>query len=67
MRMSTVIMYFNGEGVAQDCIEAYKWFDLAGRGGFEDALKYRNLVSDRMTPEQLEDAKRRAGAWKPAQ
>ena len=61
------VMYFNGEGVAQDYIEAYKWFDLAGRGGFEEALKYRNLVSDRMTPEQIDDAKRRAGTWKPAQ
>jgi TPR repeat protein len=58
------VMYFNGEGVAQDYIEAYKWFDLAGRGGFEDALKYRGVVSDRMTPEQIEDAQRRAGAWK---
>ena len=61
------VMYFNGEGVAQDYIEAYKWFDLAGRGGFESALKYRSLVSDKMTPEQIEDAQRRAAAWKRVQ
>jgi TPR repeat protein len=61
------VMYFNGEGVAKDYVEAYKWFDLAARSGFEEALKYRSLVSERMTPEQVEDAQRRAGAWKRVQ
>jgi TPR repeat protein len=63
-RANLGVMYYNGDGVPKDYVEAYMWFDLALAAGFEDAVKYRSLVEEIMTPEQIAQARKRAKGWK---
>ncbi|MCP4305497.1 MAG: SEL1-like repeat protein [bacterium] len=58
-------MYAYGQGVPQDYVEAMKWFQLAAAQGHENAKKYRDLVAEQMTPDQLAEAQRLAREWKP--
>ena len=58
-------MYAEGEGVPQNYIQAHMWLNLAGARGDEDARKARDLVKDKMTPEQIAEAQRLASVWKP--
>ncbi len=53
--------YVSGDGVPRDLIEAYKWFHLAAAAGDRKAGKNRDSIAQEMTPEQLAEAKRRAG------
>ena len=51
--------YDNGEGVAKDYVEAYKWLLLAARQG-DDWMMKKNMTeleSKLMTPEQIADGK----------
>ena len=59
------LMYANGQGVPQDDISAHLWLNLAASQGDEDARKYRDLVSARMTPDQIAEAQRLEREWKP--
>ena len=52
-----------GQGVPQDLIEAYKWFDLAA-DEVPISRVYRDQLTQRMTPGQVAEAKRRADAWR---
>jgi TPR repeat protein len=63
-RANLGVMYYNGDGVPKNYVEAYMWFDLALAAGFEDAVKYRSLVEEMMTPEQIAEARKRAKGWK---
>jgi uncharacterized protein len=56
-------MYTNGNGVIQDYIEADKWFIIADASGHSGGNKNRKLVEKHMTPEQVNEAKKRAGDW----
>ncbi len=48
------LMYANGEGVPQNNLRAYVWFSVAAAAqGNEDARGNRDIVADRLTPEQL--------------
>ncbi len=66
------VLYANGQGVPQNYVEAHKWFNLAA-ARFPDSAKEkrdsaeRNLeiVAEKMTPEQLAEARRLAQAWEP--
>ncbi len=51
--------YLAGEGVPCDRVEAYKWFHLAAENGDRKAGKNRDSIAAEMTPEQIEEAKRR--------
>ena len=51
-------MYLEGRGVPRDVVTAYGWFSLAAEQGVVRAIDYRDLISRRMTPEQLEKAQR---------
>lgn len=54
--------YQNGEGVTQDYIEAYKWYNLsATQGGL--GVESRNAIVLLMTPEQIAEGQRRATAF----
>jgi uncharacterized protein len=53
-------MYFSGQGVVQDVIEAYKWLHLASRQGNPAADAFLETVTPVMSAEQIEEAKRRA-------
>ncbi len=62
-------MYANGQGVPQDYVEAHMWFNLAAAwSSGEDRVVYvrnRDLAAERMTPEQIAEAQRRAREWTP--
>jgi TPR repeat protein len=60
-------MYYSGEGVPQDYVEAHKWRNLAAsRASTEDRKRYadaRDAVAAVMTPQQIADAQQRATDW----
>jgi len=57
--------YYNGKGVPQDEVLAYMWYNLAAASGFETAKSLRELISVRMTPEQIAEAQKLSREWKP--
>jgi hypothetical protein len=66
------LMYNTGQGVPQDYVQAYMWLTLAAarfpasqaewRG---KAIRDRDEVAPKMTPEQIDEAQRLAQEWKP--
>ena len=57
--------YDSGEGVANDEIEAYKWWLLAA-GHRNDGAKYNvTIVENKMTREQIAEGQRQAPDFKP--
>ncbi|MDP9100050.1 MAG: sel1 repeat family protein [Verrucomicrobiota bacterium] len=56
------ICYMNAEGVTKDVVEAYKWFLLASDQGEEQSKKLMALLDKQMSPEQLDEARKRAWA-----
>ena len=50
--------YLNGEGVAKDFVEAYAWYNLASATN-KDAGKFRDIVENKMSPQQVADAQKR--------
>jgi len=58
-------MYVKGQGVPQDYVLAHMWFNLSGSNGYKDAVKNRNIVEKKMTPQQIEKAQEMARNWKP--
>src|SRR4051812_25295537 len=64
------MMYAAGRGVPHDDVEAMKWIELAvlslpPGGPRSDAARALKDVADKLTPEQLLEAKGRARTWKP--
>lgn len=57
------IMYCTGRDVAQDLVEAHKWFNLAALRGNAEAKWYRQELSREMTRAQISAAQRRARQW----
>ena len=58
------LMYAQGQGMIQDYVQAYMWAILAGeRGDFKGSM-VRELISKRMTLEQVDEAERLAREWK---
>jgi uncharacterized protein len=62
-------MYRYGEGVPQDYVTAYVWFNLAASNQEEPWAKIirdlRDNLSELMTPSQIEEGQRCARKWKP--
>lgn len=60
------LMYATGEGVAQDSVEAHKWFEIAASQG--DAASKSNLERCKAvnSPAQFAEGLRRADAWQRA-
>ena len=54
-------MYDKGEGVPEDYVKAYAWFNLAAAQGQEDAVKAKDSLRERMTAEQVAEAQKLAG------
>ena len=46
-------MYAKGEGVPQDYVRAYAWFNLVAAQGHADAVKSRDAVRGWMTASQV--------------
>jgi TPR repeat protein len=57
------VRYHNGEGVAQDYVMAHMYWNIAGAGGYKDAIKWRGIVEKKMTPSQIEKAQDLAREW----
>ena len=53
-------MYENGRGVVQDNIRAHMWFNLAAVSGDKGAIKNRDNMVSKMTPEQIGEAQKLA-------
>ena len=66
-------MYEQGEGVSQNYVRAYMWTSLAAsklsdtplQEYRDQALKGRDLIEEKMTPEQIAEAKKLSREWKP--
>src|SRR5262249_45313682 len=58
-------LYSLGQGVRRDFVQAYFWLSLSAAQGNAKAVKARDLVSARMTPNQIAEAQRLASEWKP--
>ena len=66
------VMYTEGQGMPPDYVEAYKWLNLAAfrfpaseAGNRERAIKRRDSVASKMTPQQIAEAQKLAREWKP--
>ena len=57
-------MYHNGEGTSIDYIKAHMWFNLAATQSHNRAIELRDLIAEKMTPDQIAEAKKRALEWK---
>ena len=72
-QISLGFKYLYGTGVPQDDVQAHMWFNLAAsrRSGNtpvsndfrEDAVRHRDLLADRMTPDDRSEAQRLAREW----
>ena len=62
-------LYFTGEGVITDSVEAWKWYEIARRNLQGDAqgiaLKNRDKVGKTLSSDERAAAKRRADDFKP--
>ena len=53
-------MCVNGQGVLQDNVRAYMWWNIAASSGDEMAVKNRGIVAKQMTPAQIAEAQKLA-------
>jgi TPR repeat protein len=51
-------LYEYGRGVAQDYERAFMWFDISSASGKFFGVSRREMVAKKMTPEQIDDAKK---------
>lgn len=50
------IMYAKGRGLLQSYQRAYVWFSVAAANGHPNAQRNRDIASERLTPQELEQA-----------
>ena len=53
-------MYYSGKGAVQDYVRAHMWLNLAAVTGNSSPVKNRDIVSNRMTPQQVAEAQKLA-------
>jgi uncharacterized protein len=58
-------MYYKGQGVPKDILQAYFWWLLASAKGDETSIKNRDIVEKELTPQQRAAAQAAARNWKP--
>ncbi len=56
-------MYAGGLGVPKDAVRAHKWFNLASKTGDRGALEERDYLEDKMTADQIQEARKLALEW----
>jgi hypothetical protein len=61
------VIYELGEGIPQNYIEACKWYILAAAQSQPDAnaIKFRDNLEQKMTPQQIAEAQRLAKEFRP--
>jgi TPR repeat protein len=47
------IQYYTGEGVPQNNVRAYVWWSVAAAQGHETARTNRDIMYEKLTPDQL--------------
>ncbi|MCP5157840.1 MAG: sel1 repeat family protein [Gammaproteobacteria bacterium] len=57
------IMYEEGEGGPADFVQAYFWYAMADSQGDSQAPQAKQEVIEKMTPSQIEEAKRKVEEW----
>ena len=57
--------YASGRGVPKDMVMAYKWLTIASAQGHEQAIELKNMLSERMSPDQINAAEKLATAHVP--
>ena len=58
-------LYLQGLGAPQDYVLAHMWFNLSASRGEAEALRERDELAAKMTPQQIASAQERARAWRP--
>ena len=58
-------LYVQGLGVPQNYVHAHLWFSLAASRFEAEAVKERDALAARMSPEQVAEAQKLAAAWQP--
>jgi len=58
-------MYYKGQGLTQDYVQAHMWWNLSAAQGEPGAAKNRDLVARTMTPTMIGEAQKLAREWKP--
>ena len=53
-------MYYTGEGVTQDNVDAYMWYNIAASNGDKEASRTRDIIAKRMTPADISAAQKLA-------
>lgn len=56
-------IYTNGQGVPQDYVQAYMWFNLAAASSSTGAITNRGIIAKKMTPAQIAKAEKLANEW----
>jgi len=56
-------MYADGQGVARDFVEAYKWISLAIAGGMIEFEEILSLLQEHMSEAQVAESVRGAELW----
>ena len=57
--------YQNGTGVSRNFVESYKWFTLASRDGNKSIIKFREVLADKMTTDEVITAENLVAIWQP--
>jgi TPR repeat protein len=53
------------EGVPEDYVQAYKWWNLSAAQGDATAIENKEKLRKLMTPAQIAEAQRLSSEWKP--
>jgi hypothetical protein len=56
-------MYANGSGVPKDYTKAYTWFSLAEAAGDQQSEREKELLTQRMTEQEIAEGSSRAADW----
>ena len=59
------LMYSKGQGVLQDYSLAHMWWNICFASGIKVCVKNRNIMEEKMSKQQIEEAQRLARNWKP--
>jgi localization factor PodJL len=63
-QFNLAILIEGGLGVPKDLALAYKWYSLAARGGDREAVRRRDALKARLSPDELQDAVAAVAAWR---
>jgi len=58
-------MYAQGQGVTQDNVQAYKWYEIASQNGARGAPAARDALKSKMNAEDITKAQQLAREWRP--